>query len=140
LFWNATTAGCAARDLLRSALENIVRNAVRYTPSGTTVEITLRKEEGTREGHSRKKRERGVFVPFAVIAVRDHGPGIATTELEQIFQPFYRSDSARDRQSGGAGLGLTIAARAVGLHGGAIAARNAPDGGLIVEIRLPLTS
>lgn len=103
-------------ELLRSAVENVVRNAVRHTAAGTAVEITLR-GAGTR----------------ATLSVRDHGPGVPETMLAEIFLPFRRADNASD----GAGLGLAIAERAIQVHGGEIRARNAADGGLIVEIELP---
>ncbi len=111
-------------DLLRSALENVVRNAVRYTPENTEVEVSL----------CRAPSE------TALVRVADRGTGVPEAELEDIFRPFHRTSSARDRASGGAGLGLTIAARAVELHGGQIRARNAAGGGLEVEIQLPLVS
>ncbi|MBW3637559.1 MAG: HAMP domain-containing protein [Armatimonadetes bacterium] len=111
-------------DLLRSALENVVRNAVRYTPENTEVEISLRCAPDE----------------TALIRVADQGRGVPETELEAIFRPFHRTSGARDRASGGAGLGLTIAARAVELHGGQIGASNAAGGGLVIEIRLPLES
>ena len=71
------------------------------------------------------------------VTVRDHGPGVGDDELERIFEPFYRVDEARDRSSGGVGLGLAIAARAVRAHGGEISAANHPEGGLVVTVRLP---
>ena len=107
-------------QLLRSAVENVVRNAVRYTAAGTDVDIALAQAGGE-----------------AVITVRDKGPGIPEEHLEKVFQPFYRIEDARDRESGGTGLGLTITERAVRLHGGTVAASNDPEGGLIVELRLP---
>ncbi|MEJ7615402.1 MAG: ATP-binding protein [Pyrinomonadaceae bacterium] len=111
-------------DLLRSAVENVVRNAVRYTAEGTEVEIALAcDKDGDRE--------------HALIRVRDHGPGVTEEALDDIFKPFYRVADDRDRQSGGTGLGLAITARAVRLHGGTITAKNDAQGGLIVELRLP---
>ncbi|HKR00002.1 MAG TPA: ATP-binding protein [Pyrinomonadaceae bacterium] len=112
-------------ELLRSAVENVVRNAVHYTAEGTEVELALRCEGGEAE-------------KYAVIRVRDHGAGVPDEAIEKIFRPFYRVEDARDRETGGTGLGLAIAARAVRLHGGTIQAANAPDGGLMVEIRLPI--
>ena len=109
-----------ARDALGSALENIVRNALAYTADGTAVEVTL-----SRDGDD------------ALIVVRDHGPGVAEPDLHRIFEPFYRTDSARARGSGGTGLGLTIAQRAISRDGGSLVARNAEGGGLQVEVRLP---
>ena len=110
------------RELLRRALENVVRNAVHYTVEGSSVEIVL---------------ERGEELQ-AVIRVRDFGPGVPQAQLSDIFRPFYRVGEARDRQSGGTGIGLAIAEKTVALHRGSIAARNIPGAGLEVEIRLPL--
>lgn len=113
-------------DLLRSAVENVVRNAVRFTPEGTAVEVAL-------------QRQNGSGGPCAVISVRDHGNGVPEESLEKIFRPFYRAEDARDRQSGGGtGLGLAITERAVRMHGGSVKAENAKDGGLSVELRLKL--
>ena len=110
----------ADEELLRRAIENVVRNAVRHTPEGTPIEVALR-SEGLR----------------AIVTVRDYGPGVPTEHLPRIFDAFYRVESARDRASGGAGLGLAIARRAVDLHSGDIRAVNATPG-LLVEIQLPL--
>jgi two-component system sensor histidine kinase CpxA len=108
-------------ELLRRAVENVLRNAIRYTPPGQSVEVTSRGE--TNE---------------LVIAVRDYGPGVPERELEAIFRPFHRVEEDRNRASGGGvGLGLSIAQRAVLLHHGRIAASNALPG-LRVEIRLPV--
>jgi signal transduction histidine kinase len=111
--------------LLRSAIENVVRNAVRYTAEGTTVEISLRCSPAD-DGRQ------------AIISVRDHGAGVAEAELERIFQPFYRAGEERDPQTGGTGLGLAITERAVRIHNGSVTASNANEGGLIVELRFPL--
>jgi two-component system sensor histidine kinase CpxA len=111
--------------LLRSAIENVVRNATRYTPDGTTVKIRAQAEDraGLRE---------------AVIRVNDAGPGVPADSLDKIFRPFYRIDDARVRSTGGVGLGLAITEQAVRLHGGSVKASNLPEGGLSVEIRLPM--
>ena len=115
-------------ELLRSAVENVVRNAVRYTPEGTAVEVALRKQNGGSDN-------------FAVITVTDRGNGVPEEALERIFRPFYRTEDARDRQSGGGtGLGLAITERAVRMHGGSVQAVNAAGGGLAVEMRLNLES
>jgi two-component system sensor histidine kinase CpxA len=115
-------------DLLRSAVENVVRNAVRFTPEGTAVEVALRKQNGAGDN-------------FAVISVRDRGNGVPAESLEKIFRPFYRTEDARDRQSGGgSGLGLAITERAVRMHGGTVQAANSPEGGLAVEMRFHLPS
>lgn len=122
--WWSATRGIkvhANRDFLSRALENVVRNAVKYTAEGTAVEIALEREEAT-----------------ARLTVRDRGPGVPEEQLADIFRPFYRVAEARDRKSGGTGIGLAIAEKTVTLHGGSIIARNLPQGGLEVEIRLPL--
>jgi signal transduction histidine kinase len=111
--------------LLRSAVENVVRNAVRYTPEGTAVRISLKCGEGIRSE--------------AVITVRDEGAGVPEEALADIFRPFYRIDHSRTRETGGTGLGLAITERAVRLHGGTVTAANRPGGGgLVVVLRLPL--
>jgi len=111
--------------LLSSAIENVVRNAARYTPGGTSAEISL-------------ERGQSVVGAEAVIRVIDSGSGVPEEALDKIFRPFYRIDDARGRQTGGAGLGLAITERAVRLHGGSVKASNRPEGGLKIEIRLPL--
>jgi two-component system, OmpR family, sensor histidine kinase CpxA len=113
-------------ELLHSAIENLVRNAIRYTEPGTPVEVVLESEPRS-------------ITSFARLTVRDHGPGVPESELVNIFQPFYRVADARDRQSGGAGLGLAIADRVIRMHGGTIRAKNAVPRGLLVVIQLPLS-
>ncbi len=112
-------------SLLHSAIENVVRNATRYSREGTTVEVGLEEAQGA-DGLQ------------AVVRVMDSGPGVPEDSLSKLFQPFYRIDDARERQTGGVGLGLAITDRAVRLHGGTVLASNRPQGGLMVEIRLPL--
>ncbi|NKB87822.1 MAG: HAMP domain-containing protein [Acidobacteria bacterium] len=108
-------------DLLTRAVDNVVRNAIRYTPENTAVSVSMRGAAG-----------RGV-----VITVHDKGPGVPEEALGSLFEPFYRVGDARDRASGGTGLGLSISERAVRAHGGSIVARNAEPTGLEIEIRLP---
>lgn len=110
------------RELLWRAVENLLRNALRHTDPERGVRLTLEP--------ARKKSN-------VLITVRDFGEGVPEAELEKIFEPFYRVQESRDRGSGGHGLGLSIAANAVHRHGGTIEARNAPDGGLVVQISLP---
>lgn len=112
-------------SLLHSAVENVVRNAIRYTHEGTSVEVELASEQ--RAG-----------IPEAVLRVSDSGPGVPPDALGKLFEPFYRLDEARGRQTGGVGLGLAITERAVRFHGGKVAALNRQPSGLTVEIRLPL--
>jgi two-component system sensor histidine kinase CpxA len=109
--------------LLRSAIENVVRNAIRYTAEGTEVVLSLLRDDGD-----------------VVIRIGDSGPGVPEESLDKLFRPFYRIDDARGRQTGGVGLGLSITERAVRLHGGTVCAVNRPQGGLVVEIRLPVGS
>ncbi len=108
-------------ELLRSGIENVIRNAIRYTAAGSAVEVSLAARLDT-----------------ALVSVRDHGPGVPEAELAHIFEPFYRVSEARERTSGGVGLGLSIADRTVKLHGGTIRAANAQDG-LLITIELPLS-
>jgi two-component system sensor histidine kinase CpxA len=114
-------------SLLHSAIENVIRNAIRYTQPSTSVQVRLE------TGH-------GSGGPEAVVRVTDSGPGVPEDALEKLFRPFYRIDDARGRETGGVGLGLAITERAVSLHGGSIRAANRPQGGLMVEIRLPLAA
>lgn len=115
---------CGDRELLWRALENLLRNALRHSDPDRGVVLSLETERGNRR---------------ALMTVRDYGCGVPDAELEKIFEPFYRVQESRDRISGGHGLGLSIAANAVRRHGGNIKAENAKDGGLVVQISLPLT-
>lgn len=110
------------RALLRSALDNVVRNALRYTRPQGAVSIAM---EPVNSGR------------LAVI-VRDQGPGVPASALTRLFDPFFRVDDARERASGGTGLGLAIARQAMLAHGGNASAQNHPDGGLAVRLELPL--
>jgi len=113
-------------ELLRSAFENVIRNAVRFSPEGGVVVVSARRVA---------ERDLGETVE---IAVHDSGPGVPEKELGLIFEPFYRVDAARAHQgAAGEGLGLAIAARALTTHGGAISAHNMPGGGLVVVVTLP---
>lgn len=143
-------------DLLRSAIENVVRNAILHAPESSAIEIALavdhapvvppgQEPEATEQGaakHGGAKtpgiKTPGVKTGAAVITVRDHGPGVPQEALSQLFKPFYRVAEARDRRSGGVGLGLSITERAIRFHRGHVSAHNASGGGLCVEIRLPL--
>jgi two-component system sensor histidine kinase CpxA len=125
-------------ELLRSAVENVIRNATRYTSEGTTVEVRL---ERNLESHSKQEPigssgDAGQDGEI-IIRVLDCGPGVPDEALPKIFEPFYRLDDARNRLTGGAGLGLSIADRAIRLHNGQLRASNRKEGGLQVEIRIP---
>lgn len=107
-----------SEELVQSAVENVLRNAVRYTREGTAVEVSLTTQNGN-----------------ATVSISDHGGGVPQDELDNLFRPFYRVGEARDRGSGGTGLGLAIAEQAIKAHNGKIVARNEADG-LVVEIVL----
>jgi two-component system sensor histidine kinase CpxA len=110
------------RELLFRAVENVLRNAVRFSPNGTLVEVTAERAADQ-----------------AVIRIRDHGPGVPQEALARIFEPFFCVAQARDRESGGYGIGLAITARVAALHGGSVRAANAAPSGLALEITLPLS-
>jgi two-component system sensor histidine kinase CpxA len=107
-----------SENLLRSAIENVLRNAVRYTAEGTAVDVSVIRSNGK-----------------VVVKVADQGGGVPDEELKNLFRPFYRVGEDRTRRTGGIGLGLAIAERAVNAHKGAISARN-ENGGLVVEIKV----
>lgn len=109
-------------ELLHRAIENIVRNAIYYTAANSEISVTL---EGT--------------TSFAKICIRDYGPGVPADALPRLFQPFFRVDPARAGSTGGVGLGLAIAKRAIAMHGGSISAQNARPG-LLVCIELPIAN
>lgn len=110
-----------SRELLRRAVENVLRNAIRYSPDGSPIEIALSRVNG-----------------HACFTVRDLGPGVPEESLGRIFDPFFRVEEARNTNGGGSGLGLSIAKRATHAHHGAIVAENAKPG-LRVRINLPMT-
>lgn len=108
------------QDLLRRALENVIRNAIRYSPAGACVVIETLDDAAA-----------------GIVRVCDSGPGVPNESLAAIFRPFYRVDSARQNTTGGFGVGLAIADRAIELHGGVIRAFNRQGGGLCVELSVP---
>jgi two-component system, OmpR family, sensor kinase len=112
-----------SEEILRSAIENVLRNAVRMTSEESPVEVTLRSVPGAER---------------IELLVRDHGPGVPDSALRDIFRPFYRVGTDRDRRTGGSGIGLAITQRAVELHGGSVSAENDPGGGLLVTLTLPV--
>lgn len=110
-----------SEELLRRALENVIRNAIRYSPPGAEVTIETASDNGS----------------TSLVRVCDSGPGVPDDSLQAIFRPFYRVDSARQTTTGGFGVGLAIAQRAVQIHGGTIRAFNKKPNGLCVELRIP---
>lgn len=110
-------------DLLRSAVDNLLRNAVAHTAPGTRVQVRLTAGQGQ-----------------ARLTVDDRGPGVPAQDLPRLFEPFFRVQQARERDSGGTGLGLAITRRAVEAHGGSVRAANRPQGGLEVVLSLPVKS
>ena len=120
----ADIALLGSRELLRSAIENVLRNAVRYSPNDTRVLVRISRRAGN----------------GLEILIGDHGPGVPAAELERIFEPFYRVAESRDRDSGGEGIGLAITSQVLKAHGGSAQAANAQSGGLEVRLRLPETA
>jgi two-component system sensor histidine kinase CpxA len=112
----------ANTELLWRLLENVLRNAIHHAPSHSVVEVAISRVEAA----------------VAEVTIRDHGPGVPHEELPKLFRPFYRTDPSRTSDTGGLGLGLSIAQRAALLHHGSIEAENASPG-LRVRIHLPLS-
>ena len=108
---------------LRQVLGNLVRNAIVHTPPKTPIEISVSTENGT-----------------ARMSVADHGPGLRAEDRERIFEPFFRADPSRSRDSGGAGLGLSIVTAVVAAHGGKVKVEETSGGGATFEVELPLAS
>ena len=108
-------------EMLRHAVENVLRNALRYTPDDGKISVRLTSEHG-----------------FCRLSVEDNGPGVPDSALSQIFRPFFRVDASRQRASGGAGMGLSISESAVRAHHGRLWAENRKEGGLMVVMELPL--
>ena len=112
----------ANEELLRSSIENIVRNALYYTAGTEPIQVKLSATNGE-----------------ATVRVRDSGPGVPPEALSNLFEAFYRVDDSRVTITGGTGLGLAIAKRAILAHDGTITAENVSPHGLLVEIKLPAT-
>ncbi len=108
---------------LRQVLGNLVRNALVHTPSKTPIEVAVTTEDSV-----------------ARMSVADHGPGLPPDAAQRIFEPFYRADPSRSRDSGGAGLGLSIVSAVVTAHGGRVDVKETSGGGATFEVELPLTS
>ena len=106
---------------LRQVVGNLMRNALVHTPPATPIEVAVTTEDSV-----------------ARMSVSDHGPGLRHDQLERIFEPFYRVDPSRSRDSGGAGLGLSIVNAVVVAHGGHVSVRETSGGGATFEVELPL--
>jgi two-component system sensor histidine kinase CpxA len=121
--WDGGPAGCVRGDAaaLTSAIENVVRNALRYSPSQHPVELVM---------------TTGALNQIC-LCIRDQGPGVPEAELQRIFEPFFQVDPSRDHDSAGFGVGLAISARVLRMHGGSITAHNRQGGGLEVCLCLP---
>ncbi len=113
-------AAVAAATSLRRALLNVVENAIRYSDAGGMVRVTLDARDGA-----------------AVIEVTDRGPGIASGDVERIFEPFVRLESARGRHEGGSGLGLAIARSIADAHGGSLTVSSPPGAGSRFTLTVP---
>jgi two-component system sensor histidine kinase CpxA len=116
----ANTAVNGNRDLVRSAIDNVLRNAVRYSPQGMPVDVSVAHPQSG-----------------LAILIRDGGPGVPDKDLERIFEPFYRVAESRDRDTGGEGIGLAITAQVMKAHGGSAKAVNCQGGGFEVRLNLP---
>jgi two-component system, OmpR family, sensor kinase len=118
------------RELLGSAIENVLRNAVRYSPRDAPVEVSIERPPPLGSPAA------GLRADALWIVIRDRGPGVPAGDLERIFEPFYRVAESRDRDSGGEGIGLAITAEVMKAHGGSATANNLKDGGLEVILSL----
>jgi signal transduction histidine kinase len=118
----------ADRRRLRQVINNLVQNAIRHSPTGGTIELSVSVVSGGADGQQ------------VCILVRDEGPGIPVEERERIFERLVRLDPSRNRQSGGQGLGLSIVLQIVEAHGGKVGVTDAPGGGAQFWVRLPMSA
>jgi two-component system sensor histidine kinase CpxA len=136
LLFRSTEEEChiaGEQELLRRALENIIRNAIRYSPAGGTVDV-----EAEWKSASNSDGEDPDSTTHLTIVVRDQGPGVPDSSVAQIFRPFYRVNTSQEDSIDGFGLGLAIAERAIHIHSGRIKAANRPTGGLEITVFLPI--
>lgn len=131
------------RDRLKQLVANLVENAIRYTPAGGKVEVSVRGAAGLQQrgaaARSRNARDAGTSTPMAQLAITDSGIGITPTDLPHVFERFYRAEKARSRAHGGSGLGLSIAEYIAQAHGGTIQATSqGANRGTTFMVRLPL--
>jgi two-component system, OmpR family, sensor kinase len=133
------------RDRLKQLIANLVENAIRYTPGGGKVEVSVRRPAGMQQWggavRSRNARDAGTPIPMAQLTVKDSGIGISPTDLPHVFERFYRAEKARSRAHGGSGLGLSIAQYIAQAHGGSIeASSEGTNRGSTFTVHLPLAS
>ena len=112
---------CADSRLLARAIENVLRNAIKYGPCDSEIRCQLQVQQQQ-----------------LLLTICDQGPGIAPDQLSAIFEPFYRTSSSRNSNTGGTGLGLAIVAQIIRQHGGQVSASNQHGGGLCIRLQLPL--
>lgn len=122
---NAPTVGDEAK--IRQVVANLITNALRYSPPGSPLEVAV----GVSEIDGQK---------YSILEIRDHGPGIAEAEKQQIFERFYRAESSRNRDTGGSGLGLAIVSAIISNHQGKVLVKETAGGGATLSVRLPYQS
>ena len=123
---------------LRQVIGNLMSNALAHTPDGTAIDVRLR--PGFLPGPPPYPGAPAVSVPAAVVEVVDHGEGLTAEQAQHVFERFYRADQARNRKSGGNGLGLAIVSALVAAHGGTATVESAPGQGATFRITLPLAA
>jgi signal transduction histidine kinase len=109
-------------DRLQQVIDNLIGNAIKYSPVGTTIAVDVGVDDVTGE---------------ATISVQDAGPGLAEDDRERVFTAFYRTRSATESRIGGLGLGLYICRELVNAHNGTISVENGDAGGAVFTVRLP---
>ncbi len=122
--------------LIEQAIGNLVSNAIRYSPRGSSIEISARTSDASQKSSSNTIGESGIGM--AVITVTDQGPGIPEKHLPRLFERFYRVDSARSREDGGTGLGLAIVKNIAMVHGGSVRAESVIGQGSRFSLMIPL--
>lgn len=121
------TTAAVDPDRLRQVVQNLLHNAVRFTPAGGQVTVIVRGALGDQDS-------------WVTLEVEDDGPGIPAEDLSRIFEPFYRVDPSRSRASGGTGMGLAVVKLLVQVQGGSVRAENRPSGGSRFIVQLPVSA
>src|SRR6202034_4687709 len=128
-------------ERVRRAVDNLLTNAVRYSPPGSAIDVTVRARPDLERTASSANGSGGpapTEVPCVEIEIRDEGPGVPSEEADRIFEPFYRADTSRTRNTGGTGLGLAIVAATVEGPGGTFGVRPTTPAGSCFWLCLPL--